>query len=127
MIAVLTDRSMQEQLQLADDLLARREVKKADVIIAKAIRAASTPEERAACLICRAQARLLSARPEDALDDVNAARVLRQSETEDPQLMELEADASLARFELATVGFADRSDVAHARAIYQQLLDNFPL
>ena len=126
MIAVLTDRSMQDQLQLADELLGRREVKKADVVIAKAIRAATTPEDRAACLICRAQARLLSARPEDALDDVTAARALRQDSEADPQLMELEADASLARFELATVGFADRHDVAHAREIYQQILDQFP-
>ena len=117
---------MQEQLQLADELLARREVKKADVIIAKAIRAAVSPEDRAACLVCRAQARLLSARPEDALDDITAARALRQTTEDDPLLMELEADASLARYELATVGFADRSDVAHAREIYQQILDRSP-
>ena len=127
MIAVLTDRSTQDQLQLADDLLARREVKKADVVIAKAIRAASTPDERAECLIRRAQARLMSARPEDALDDITAARALRQSAPDDPILLELEGDASLARFELATVGFADRNDVAHARQIYQQILEHFPL
>lgn len=128
MIAVLAERSMQDQLQLADDMLARREIKKADVAIAKAMRTATEPLDRAECLLRRARARLLSARPDDALDDINAVSALRQIQLEsDAQLLELAADAYLARFELATVGFADRNDVVHARALYQHVIDTYPL
>jgi tetratricopeptide (TPR) repeat protein len=126
MIAVLTERSLQEHLQLADDLLARREVKKAEIAIAKALRAAVASEDRADCLILRARARLMSARPDDALDDIRAAIALGRIREENPYLIELEADAYLARFELATVGFADRNDVVQARNLYQDLLDNYP-
>jgi tetratricopeptide (TPR) repeat protein len=125
MIAVLTERSLQDQLQLADDLLARREVKKAEIAIAKALRVAVANENRAECFICRARARLMSARPDDALDDIRAAIALGRSK-DNPYIIELEADAYLARFELATVGFADRNDVIQAGKLYQELLDNHP-
>src|SRR5690554_5739363 len=93
MIAVLAERSLQDQLQLASELLERREVKKAEIAIAKAIRAATDPEDRAACFIRRAQARLMSARPDDALDDIRAAGALDREHGDNPLYLELEADA----------------------------------
>jgi len=126
MIATFSERSGQDQVQLAEDLLARRDVKKAEVAIARALRNAATPEERAKILTLRARARLLSARPDDALDDLNTVQTLRPETAGAPDHLELTADCYLARFELATVGFADRNDTAQALALYQRIVEQYP-
>ncbi len=118
---------MQDQLAAIDDLLIRRDVKKAEVQIAKVLRSATTPHQRAQVLLFRARARLLGARPEDALDDITAARSLDEEVAEPAALLELLGDSYFARFELASVGFADRGDTQRAINAYQEIVDQHPL
>jgi len=117
---------MQEQLRAIDDLLLKREIKKAEVLIARCLRATLPAEERAQVLLSRAHARLLGARPDDALDDLRQVRSLAALMFEEPEVLQLLGDGHFARFELASVGFADRQDAVQAEATYRQILEHFP-
>lgn len=118
---------MNEQLQIVDVLLAKDEVKKAEIVLAKLLRTeAASDEERAEMLIRRARIRLVSARPEDALDDLSTIAAMRPKYAESPGLLELRADCHFARFELASVGFADRNDTDVAQSLYHQIIRQNP-
>lgn len=111
-----------ESLTSVNELLARREVKKAEVLIARALRADPTVSERAALLIMRARTRLYSSRLDDALTDLGEARALLPVLFEPPDVLELVGDVHFARFELASVGFADRTDAEKALIAYDSIL-----
>ena len=64
---------MLEQLQTIDDLLLKRDIKKAEVLIARLLRSEQSLQGRARMLILRARARLFSARVDDALEDLQKA------------------------------------------------------
>lgn len=117
---------MRDQLRLIEDLLKRREIKKAEVVIARGLRSQPPPAERARLHIYRARTRLLSARPDDALADLKALHPSADDLPNDPPLLELWADCHLARFELATAGFADRGDTARAESIYRRVIAEAP-
>lgn len=117
---------MQERLREITALLEKREIKKADVLIAKLLRGDLNKSDHAEVLVCRARARLLSARPDDGINDLTAARVFKSAMAASPAILELLADCYFARFELSSVGFADRNDAAQAEAIYQEILEKFP-
>ena len=117
---------MIEQFHIIDDLLTRREIKKAEVLIARYIRLDLTPRHRTQMLILRARARLLGGRVDDALDDLQKARTLHPETLEEPETLEIIGDTHFARFELASVGFADRQDTAKALEAYEQILANHP-
>lgn len=114
---------MQPMLSAIDECLSKNDLKRAEVLIAKALRGESTDQVRSEILFRRARARLLSGRPEDALDDLES---IRETQAGAPSYLELLADCFLARFELASVGFADRSWVTKAQGYYQQIIDTFP-
>ncbi|MEP7293335.1 MAG: tetratricopeptide repeat protein [Chloroflexota bacterium] len=116
-----------EQYQSVDELLNRRDVKRAEILIARFLRADPSVQERAHLLVARARARLLSARIDDALEDLHTARTLLPDDFQTPQTLELLGDAHFARFELASVGFADRSDTVHALDAYDRILADYPL
>jgi tetratricopeptide (TPR) repeat protein len=113
-------------MQNIEDFLARNEIKKAEIAIAKYLRSELDSLERAQMLIYRARARLRSARPEEAIDDLLTAREISQQLFEKPEILELLGDAYLARFEMASVGFADRSDTGQASQYYQHIVNQFP-
>ncbi len=115
-----------ELYRSVDDLLNKRDVKRAEVLIARYLRTDLSTLERAQLLIARARVRLLSARVDDALEDLNGARALMPDEFETPPTLELLADCHFARFELASVGFADRADTAQALDGYERILTQFP-
>lgn len=116
-----------EKLEQVDLLITKGEVKRADVLIARKLRSDLNTAERAELLLRRARVRLLSARPDDALDDLRAAReLLQDAGFETPQNMELLGDCHLARFELASVGFADRQSLLAAEQTYTRILEIFP-
>jgi tetratricopeptide (TPR) repeat protein len=117
---------MQDQLQTIDDLLDQREIKKAEVVIAKALRNNPPRNYKMQVLAYRARTRLLGARPDDALADLRAIRSMLGDEPEIPAMFELRGDCHFARFELSTAGFADRNDTAAALEAYQQIVDNHP-
>jgi tetratricopeptide (TPR) repeat protein len=109
-----------------DELLNKRDVKRAEVLIARYLRTELSAPERAKLLVTRARARLLSARVDDALEDLDHARDLLLAEFETPLTLELLGDCHFARFELASVGFTDRSDTVQAIASYERILESFP-
>jgi tetratricopeptide (TPR) repeat protein len=114
-------------LQQIESLIDRREIKKADVIIARLMRSNLSPNDVTSLLLFRARTRLLTGRPEDAINDLISAKG-STSEFEIPsaQFLELWGDAHFARFELASVGFADRADTSRAQESYEQIIKQYP-
>lgn len=117
---------MQEHFQAIAQHLAKREVKKAEILIARCLRNELSDEDRVKLLISRARARLLSARPDDAIDDLQSVNSLTPNAFHTPFVQELLGDSYFARFELSSVGFADRSDTEQAQVIYQRILQDTP-
>ena len=117
---------MLDQFQAIDNLLLKKDIKKAEVMIARQLRSDLSLQGRARMLILRARARLFGARADDALDDLNKARSLIPEQFETPANLELLGDTHFARFELASVGFADRHDTAAALDAYEMILKSYP-
>lgn len=113
-------------LGMIDELLAKRDVKKVEVAIAKFLRSNPAAQERGNALLQRARARLLGARPADAIDDLLTARSLIPEIFKTPEVLELSGDCYFARFELASVGFADRADTQQAQNDYFQIVEHCP-
>lgn len=117
---------MQTQLQMIGDLLARHEIKKAEISAARLLRTPLAESDKSSALVLRARARLLSGRPDEALDDLKAAFQLTPERSQQPQMLELLADCHLLRFEMASVGFADRSDTDQAYNAYYRIVTQNP-
>lgn len=109
-------------LQEIDEALAEHNLKRAEMAIAKTIKASLLPSEKAALLYRRAQIRVLDGRPDDSLDDLNAALALEPALSSQPKTYTLLGDIYFTRFELAKVGFANREDIQEALQHYQSLL-----
>ncbi len=106
-------------------LIATRDIKKAEVMIARLLRSPLTAQQQAQILLHRARIRLFSARPDDALDDVKSLVTNSPNEIP-PELLELMADSYVSRFELAPAGFADRQDIQRASELYAQIATDYP-
>jgi tetratricopeptide (TPR) repeat protein len=115
-----------EQFHAIRELLALRDLKRAEVQIAKLLREGLPTQDEAQVMALRARARLLAARPEEALDDIAAAERATTDEALKLELRELAGDSYFARFELASVGFADRAHVSRADDIYRTLIEEQP-
>lgn len=109
-----------------DALLRKREVKKAEVQIAREFNKQATAADQAALLTLRARAKLYTGRPEGALDDLARARELHAVVREEPEWLELVADSHFARYELSAVGFFERSDAQQAETLYRDILAHYP-
>lgn len=115
---------MQIDLAVLDKLLEKRDVKKAEVTIAKYLRANLSSSDQCEVLLYRARVRLLGARPDDALNDLQWVQAHCDELANDPKLLQVLADSYFSRFEQAAVGFSDRSDLAHAEQAYNQILSD---
>jgi tetratricopeptide (TPR) repeat protein len=113
------------QFALFEMLLQRQDYKRAEVIVAKALRASVTTPQRIHWLTARASLRLKSGRVDDAVLDVQKVFSLDPDAPTTPKLLELSADCHLARYEMATVGFTDRADVDKAHELYTRILTGF--
>ena len=87
-------------------LIQRGDVKRAEVLVARILRDAGENAEQASALLARAQCKLLSGRPQEALEDWEQARAIASAIAEQPAALELRADAHFALYELSSVGFA---------------------
>lgn len=105
-------------------LLRKHEVKKAEKLIAKALRSGQE-DAQARLLVYRARTRLFNGRPESGLDDLTTARQLNEALFNDPKTLEVLADCYFGRFELSAVGFADRSDTQQAESLYRTIIQQF--
>ena len=109
-------------LRDCEGLLARNELRRAEVAVARALRTSPDLRTRVALLLLRARARLNDARPAEALDDLQAVLKLEPQRLHSPGLLELRGDCHLVRYELASVGFADHSDTVAAAGCYERIL-----
>ncbi len=117
---------MHIDLAVLDKLLDKRDVKKAEVTIAKYLRADLSSSDQCKLMLYRARVRLLGARPDDALSDLQWVQEHCSKLANDVRLLQVLADSYFSRFEQATVGFSDRNDITHAEQIYTQILSDFP-
>ncbi len=117
---------MQEHLQSIADVLEKRDLKKAEILIARALKQTIGIDEKNALLIYRARVRLASSRPDEAIHDLDTIQLT------DPRLFglsttqQLLADALFMRYEVSPTGFLDRDILNKARDIYQAILLNYP-
>ncbi|MBX3082486.1 MAG: tetratricopeptide repeat protein [Anaerolineae bacterium] len=120
-------RRFQQQLEQVDRWLGKGEVKRVESQIAWLFnRENAHPAERIELLIRRAHARLISARPEEALVDMQAALEPAPALQQQANYQALLGDIYFGRYELAQVGFADRTDTDRALAAYHAALEADP-
>ncbi|MBK8026013.1 MAG: tetratricopeptide repeat protein [Chloroflexi bacterium] len=114
---------MADQHYQVESLLAKRDYKRAEVQIARALRSSLDTIDRVHLLLMRSRVRLKTGRVDEALIDLQKVQALNHDMFSEPVVLELYADCHLLRFEMATVGFADRTDIARAREIYERILE----
>ncbi len=118
---------MNDYLEAIDEQLERGDIKQAEIMIARRLRRDGVDTSaRCALLLRRARVRLFSEKPDDALADLREVLALGPALAAEPDVRELLADAHFARFELAPLGFADRTDADRALAYYNELAEMQP-
>lgn len=101
--------------------LIRGDIKGVEKQISRLLTTDLENKARAELHIYRAKARLLTGRPESALDEIARAGEIHPESCTSPFALELLADSHFSRFELSTV--VNRTDAAHAEAVYRRLLE----
>ncbi len=109
-----------------DQWLATGDGKRAEIQIARLLRSDLEPQERAELLLRRARARILSERPDEAIEDLQTAHALLPEWWEHSDVQELLGDAYFSRFEQAPIGFADRADAERAMECYRYITEHDP-
>lgn len=102
------------------------EIKRAEVLVARIVRDAEDDTEKAVALLARAQCKLLSERPQEALEDWEQANQCASAIAELPEALELRADAHFALYELSSVGFAGNDGQETSARLYRQLIVDYP-
>ncbi len=115
----------QDLLRDCEGWLARNELRRVEVAVARALRSNTDNNTSVALRLLRARARLNDARPAEALDDLQTVSMLDAQRAHSPEVLELRGDSLLARFELASVGFADHNDTDKAAGCYERILSEF--
>ena len=103
------------------ELITSRDYKKAERAIANLLRTDLSSEDSATLFLLRAKARLLSGRPSEAIHDWKQAEEISRIFASKLESQELLADSYLSRYETASVGFAQKSDVREASQIFQKI------
>ena len=117
---------MNQQFEQIQALIEAKDVRKAEAMIAQLLRSEPSPEQYLDLLEYRAHTRLIASRVDDAIRDLDEIKVAAPQRLEQAHMMALLADCHLARFEFATVGFAEKEDLNMAQAFYQQIIENLP-
>jgi tetratricopeptide (TPR) repeat protein len=117
---------MKQQFEQIEALIEARDVRKAEAIIANLLRSEPSQEQYLELLGYRIHVRLIASRVDDALHDLAEIQNANPQRSEHPHMLALVADCHLARFEIATVGFAKKEDLQVAKDLYQQIIDRFP-
>jgi tetratricopeptide (TPR) repeat protein len=97
------------------------EPRKADVLASRLLRDATSSDVRAKALLYRGHARMMEGRSDAAIADLEAARDLSGEIAASNPFLEVWADAHLARYELAAIGFAEKSDLLTAQDTYEKI------
>jgi len=103
-----------------------KDLKRAEVSVARLLKNDLSESDRARTLIYRARVRLLGLRPDDAMADIHEALDADEHIKQHPYTIEVLADTHFQRFEIASAGFSDRQDVIQAQAYYHQIIQEHP-
>ena len=113
----------EEQLQAIDTVLEQNDLRRAEVLIAKQLRSDNLSGDlRAQILLRRVRARLLSERPDDALEELQTVLAIQPDYRKRVQVKTLLGDIYFSRFMLAEFGFADRSNTDLALEYYDDII-----
>jgi tetratricopeptide (TPR) repeat protein len=113
------------QWESIEKLINQREFKRAEVMLAKLARQASTVETLEQAALYRAKLRLLMGRANEALSLLNSIEPPLPIK-DVPEHAELLADIYFQRYEFAIVGFADKVDLQQAHDLYAHVLEHHP-
>ncbi len=115
------------QLEAVDLAILSNDLRKAEVLIAKALRTDNlNGETRALILLRRARARLASGRPDDALGEIEEVLTIRPALKDFADVKMLLGDIYFAKFALAEFGFADRNHSDIALRYYDDIIAQEP-
>lgn len=115
------------QLEAVDQAIQSNDLRKAEVLIAKALRTDNlNGEGRALMLLRRARARLASGRPDDALGEIEEVLTMRPTLRDESAVKMLLGDIYFAKFALAEFGFADRNHSEIAMGHYNDIIQHDP-
>lgn len=113
-----------QQLDQVDQALLSNDLRKAEMTIVKMLRTNPATDMRAQILIRRARSRLLAARPDEALEDIQTCLALSDNLLDTPEVLALLGDIYFERFVLAELGFADRADTDKALTYYNRIIEH---
>jgi tetratricopeptide (TPR) repeat protein len=114
-------------LAAIDQRIASGDARRAEIQLGRLLRDELDPVTRSEILVRRARARLLLSRPDEALVDMHTALDLAPDLLRLNDMQCLLGDIHLLRFELAAVGFAERTDTDRALQAYQTIMQRDPL
>ena len=102
---------MEKRLFQISELINKRDIKKAEVMIARLMKnEAITSDLYHQLLLLRTRVRLLTGRTDEALHDLAELEKKDSDLFSQLQTQEVLADCYLSRFELAILGFAQKTD-----------------
>jgi len=102
-----------------------KDLKRAEIAVARLLKVELGNHDRARTLVYRARIRLLGLRPDDAMSDIQEAQAVDEHIKQHPYTLEVLADTHFQRFEVASAGFSDRQDVLQAQAYYHQIIRDY--
>jgi tetratricopeptide (TPR) repeat protein len=102
-----------------------KDIRKAEMVLARDLKAEHQPESKARLLLMRAKLRLLSGRYQESLEDLRESAALYDFSTT-AEFMEVSGDAHFQAYEHAKVGFVDRAQLKLAESAYLSIVRHHP-
>ena len=115
-----------ENLAAIWQLIQQGDIKRAEVVVSRWIRESNTDQGLAEAYLARAHCKLLSERPQEALEDWDQAFLCDSEVSQFPKALEIRADAHFALYEMSSVGFAGSEEQITSTRLYHQLITDFP-
>lgn len=115
-----------ENLATVWQLIQQGDIKRAEVAVTRWIRASKSDQGLAEAYLARAHCKLLSERPQEALEDWDLAFLSDPDVAQFPKALEIRADAHFALYEMSSVGFAGSEEQYTSTKLYHQLITDFP-
>jgi tetratricopeptide (TPR) repeat protein len=112
------------QWQEIDNLIRMKDFKRAEIALAKLLRAELAHDDRIQALLFRAKLRLLSGRQTETLEDLT--EIAKDARTaHSPEYFELLADTYFQLYEMAVVGFVDKNHLQQSKDLYFKVIQDF--
>lgn len=105
-----------------EECLVSRDIKRGELLIAKLMKQNLDQEQQSKALLIKSKFRLMASRPNDVIEEI--LHILPGNRS--IALQETLADSYLQRFEISSVGFAQKSDLEEALKIYNLITEKEP-